>query len=289
MAHDPLARISRQAHVGVGVSIGPFCVIEPGASIGDRCQIAAHVTIKSGVTLGSDNVVEEGAVLGGRPQHLNRIENPGPVVIGDRNVLREHVTIHQAMHADGETRIGSECLLMVGAHVAHDCLIGDNVVLTNNVLLAGHVQVGDRAYLGGGSAVHQFCRVGRIAMVGGLARVAQDVPPFVMIDGDSSLLVGLNRIGLKRAGVSPEEVKRIKEAYRLYYRSGLGFDERTELLGERFRTGAAAEFGDFFRGGSRGFVRERRAPASVAIRPIHDAVAERQTPDEVAPAIKRAG
>ena len=187
MAHDPLARISREAQLGSDVVVGPFCVIESGAVIGDRCQLSAHVTVKSGVTLGADNVIEEGAVLGGRPQHLNRIEHPGPVVIGDRNVIREHVTVHKAMHSDGVTRIGSDCLLMVGSHVAHDCRLGSNVVLTNHVLLAGHVQVGDRAYLGGGAAVHQYCRVGRLAMVGGLARVAQDIPPFVMIDGDSSL------------------------------------------------------------------------------------------------------
>ncbi|TWT74659.1 Acyl-[acyl-carrier-protein]--UDP-N-acetylglucosamine O-acyltransferase [Posidoniimonas polymericola] len=287
MAHDPLARISRQASIGEQVSIGPFSVIEAGVRIGDRCRIAAHVTVKTGVTLGDDNAIEEGAVLGGAPQHLNRIPHPGPVIIGDRNVIREHVTVHQAMHADGQTRIGSECLLMVGSHVAHDCQIGDNVVLTNNVLLAGHVQVGDRAYLGGGSAVHQHCRIGRVAMVGGLARVAQDVPPFVMIDGDSSLLVGLNRVGLKRAGFSADEINLIKEAYRLYYRSGLSFNERLELLAEHFAGGAAGEFSEFFRGGSRGFVRERRSPPNVAIRPMHEAVVERR--EAPAPAIKRAG
>jgi UDP-N-acetylglucosamine acyltransferase len=283
-----MANVSPEARLGLDVEIGPFTTIEAGAVIGDRCRLSSRVTIKSGVTLGADNVVEEGAVLGGRPQHLMRIEHPGPVVIGDRNVIRENATVHRAMHAEGKTIIGSDCLLMVGTHVAHDCTVGNHVVLTNNVMLAGHVEVGDRAYLGGGAAVHQHCRVGRIAMVGGLARVAQDVPPFVMIDGNSSLLVGLNRVGLRRAGFSPEEICQIKAAYQIFYRSGLSFDERLEAMAERFVDGIAAEFEQFFRGGSRGFVRERRNPPGATIRPIHEAVAERDEKSQDA-AAKRAG
>lgn len=283
-----MAVISPEAQVGVGVQLGPFSVIESGATVGDGCQIASRVTIKSGATLGADCIVEEGAVLGGMPQHLSRIENPGPVVIGDRNVIRENVTVHLAMHADGETRIGNDCLLMVGSHIAHDCTVGDNVVLTNNVLLAGHVTIGDRAYLGGGAAVHQFCRVGRIAMVGGLARVAQDVPPFVMVDGDSDLLVGLNRVGLRRAGFTQEQISELKAAYRLFYRSGLSFEERLEALSGEYSSDVTGEFEQFFRGGSRGFTRERRSPPSVAIRPIHEEVADREERRKGA-ATRRAG
>lgn len=288
MAHDPFALVSPDAQLGVDVQVGPFSIIESGAVVGDRCRIGSRSTIKSGVTLGADNVVEEGVVLGGKPQHLMRIENPGPIVIGDRNTIRENVTVHRAMHSDGTTRIGSDCLIMVGAHIAHDCQVGSNVILTNNVLLGGHVSVGDRACLGGAVAVHQHCRIGRLAMVGGLARVAQDVPPFVMVDGDSSLLVGLNRVGLRRAGFSSDQVAELKAAYRVFFRSGLSFDERLEALATEFHSDLTAEFEEFFRGGARGFVRERRSPPSIAIRPIHDEVADRQE-QERQPPIRKVG
>ena len=190
----------------------------------------------------------EGAVLGGMPQHLHMPEFPGRLVIGDGNVIRENVTVHRAMDAEKATRIGSGCLLMVGAHVAHDCTLGDNVILTNNAMLGGHVIVGDRAYISGGVAVHQFCRVGRLAMVGGLARVRQDVPPFVTVDGGSTMIVGLNRVGLRRAGFTAEQMSELKEAYRLIYRSGLPWDEMLASLEAQFPLGPAAQPGIRFRG-----------------------------------------
>lgn len=266
----PTAVVSPQAVLGVDVQVGPFCVIEAGASIGDRCRLAPRVSVKSGVTMGSDNEVGEGAVIGALAQHLSPPENPGDVRIGSGNVLRENVTIHRAMHAGKSTSIGDHCLLMVGAHVAHDCTMGSSIVLTNNVLLAGHVNVGDRAYLGGAVAVHQFCRVGRLAMIGGLARIIQDVPPFTLIDGATNLVVGLNRVGLRRAGVMIEEVNDLKAAYRIFFRSGLSFEDRIAKLSESFHEGPAAEFAPFFSEGSRGFVRERRSPPGGTIRPIQE-------------------
>lgn len=267
---DSNACVHPDAEVAAGVEIGPFSVVEAGASIGPGCRLASRVTVKSGVTLGCENVLEEGTVLGGMPQHVERQLSPGPVIIGDRNVIRENATVHRAMHADGQTRIGNDCLLMVAAHVAHDCVVEDRVVLTNNVMLAGHVTVGERAYLGGGVAVHQFCRVGRLAMVGGMARIAQDVPPFVMIDGGSGLIVGLNKVGLRRAGFDREVVRSLKEAYQLIYRSGLSLEDRLSILDEQHPSGAASEFAPFFREGTRGFVRERRTPPGAIIRVMPD-------------------
>lgn len=264
----PTACVSPDAEIGPGVEIGPFCVVEAGAKIGAGSRLASRVTIKGGVTLGRENLVEEGAVLGGMPQHLVRPDSPGPVIIGDRNVIRENATVHRAMTDGGETRIGNDCLLMVASHVAHDCLVADRVVLTNNVMLAGHVTVGERAYLGGGVAVHQFCRVGRLAMIGGCARVAQDVPPFVMIDGGSGLIVGLNKVGLRRAGYDVEVIRSLKAAYQIIYRSGLSLEERLTILDEEFASGAASEFAPFFREGVRGFVRERRTPPGATIRVV---------------------
>jgi UDP-N-acetylglucosamine acyltransferase len=272
----PSAVVSSQAQLGSQVEIGPFSIIEDGVILGDRTQIAGHVTIKQNTVLGCDNVVGEGTVLGGRPQHLAHPGEVGHVVIGDRCTLREHVTVHRPMRLDQPTRIGDDCFLMVGAHVAHDCQVGSHVILTNGIMLGGHVEIGDRACLGGNSAVHQHCRIGRLAMVAGCARVVQDVPPFVLTDGVSGLIVGLNKIGLRRAGFKVDQVLELKAAYRLIYREGLTFEEMLAGLEEQFPTGAASEFAEFFRTSKRGFVQERRSPPKVALR-VHPAVDDLET------------
>jgi len=266
-----LAAVSPYAILGNHVRIGPFSVVEPGVEIGDGTTLASRVVVRTGTSLGRDNIVCEGAVLGGMPQHLHMPEFPGRLAIGDGNVIRENVTVHRAMDADKTTRIGNGCLLMVGAHVAHDCTLGNNVILTNNSMLGGHVTVADRAFLSGGVAVHQFCRIGRLAMVGGLARVRQDVPPFVTLDGGSTMVVGLNRVGLRRAGFTPQQILDLKDAYRLVYRSGLAWDEMLDALGNQFTDGPAAEFHAFFVGGhQRGFVQERRTPPGATVRIVRD-------------------
>ncbi|TWT95238.1 Acyl-[acyl-carrier-protein]--UDP-N-acetylglucosamine O-acyltransferase [Botrimarina colliarenosi] len=268
----PSAIVDPAAQLGCDVEVGPFAIVEAGAQVGDRCKIGARASVKSGVTMGSDNTLFEGVVIGGLPQLIAPPGPPGRVIVGDRNLFRENATIHRAMTEAGVTRLGSDCLFMVAAHVAHDCDVADRVVLTNNVMLAGHVTVGERAFLGGGSAVHQHCHVGRIAMIGGMARVTQDVLPFVMIDGDSGDVVGLNRVGLRRAGLSREEIAEVKEAYRIIYRSGESFAQRLTMLGDRFQEGPAAEFEPFLSNTSRGFVRERRTPPGSTLRVIEGAL-----------------
>lgn len=267
------AVISPQAEIANDVEIGPFCIVESGVTIESGCRLIASVTVRSGTTLGSETVVYEGAVLGGLPQHANLTSTPGTISIGERNILREHVTVHRPMHEKNVTSIGNDCMLMVGAHVAHDCHVGNNVILTNGAMLGGHVEVGDRACLGGNSAVHQFCRVGRLAMVGGCTKVVQDVPPFVLTDGATALIVGLNRVGLRRAGFSREEILELKAAYRVIYRQGLTFNETVAQLERQFPSGVASEFAEFFHGGERGFVQERRSPPRVALR-VHPALDE---------------
>jgi UDP-N-acetylglucosamine acyltransferase len=272
----PQAAVSPYAIIGADVKVGPFCVVEAGVVIGDNSTLASRVVVKSGTTLGRANHVFEGAVLGGLPQHIHMPEHPGRLTIGDGNVIRENVTVHRALEADHATTIGHFCLLMVGAHVAHDCKLGSNVILTNNAMLGGHVHIDDRAYVSGGVAVHQFCRIGRLAMVGGLARVRQDVPPFVTIDGGSTMVVGLNRVGLRRAGITPTQVGQLKSAYKLIYRSGLPWDEMLETLEREFNDGPAAEFAAFFRDGQRGFVQERRTPPGATVRLLRDEDAEQR-------------
>ncbi len=266
MSIHPLAVVSPHAELGSNVRIGPFCVVEAGVVLGDGCHLAGRVTVKSGTVLGRDNLVLEGTVIGGMPQHIHMPEHPGTTEIGDSNVFRENVTVHRALAAGHVTRIGSHCLFMVNAHAAHDCKVQDNVVLTNGSMLGGHVEVGQRAYLGGGTAVHQFCRIGRMSMIGGMARIVQDVPPFVMLDGDTAQVVGLNKVGLRRAGLSQNELMDLKAAYRVIYRSGLMWQEILDTLRLEFPVGPASEFAEFFSGGKRGFVHERRTPPGAIVR-----------------------
>ena len=269
----PTAIVSPHAALGENVQIGPYCIVEEGVKLDAGCHLVARATVRAGTTLGRETMVCEGAVVGGLPQHVNPPKELGGVVIGARNVIREHATVHRAMHSDQNTMIGDNCLLMVGAHVAHDCQVGNNVILTNGAMLGGHVEIGDRACLGGNSAIHQFCRVGRLAMVGGCTKVVQDVPPFVLTDGATALIVGLNNVGLRRAEFSREEILSLKAAYRLIYREGLSFREMVAKLQQRFPEGVASEFAEFFLGGQRGFVQERRSPPRVALR-VHPAVDE---------------
>jgi len=224
------------------------------------------VTIKRGATLGPNNRVFDGAVLGGLPQHVHIPEQPGRVIIGSGNVIRENVTIHRALVSDHATIVGDNCLLMVNIHVAHDCHIGNHVIVANNALLAGHVVVADRAYISGAVGVHQFCRIGTLAMVGGQAHMTQDVPPYVTVDGLSSLVVGLNKVGLRRAGYDQAAIQELMAAYRVIYRSGLRWAEILEQLRTQFPVGPAALFYEFLSTTARGIASERRAPPGATIK-----------------------
>jgi UDP-N-acetylglucosamine acyltransferase len=262
----PLAVVDPGAEIGRDVVIGPFCVIECGTVIGDGCVLESHVVIKQGTTLAAKNHVCEGAILGGLPQHLRMPPRVGTLVIGPENTIREHCTIHRALCEHDATVVGSNNLLMAGAHIAHDCRVGNHTIFANNSMLAGHVEVEDRAYVSGSVAVHQFCRVGGYAMVGGLARVVKDVPPYVTIDGNSGFVVGLNTVGLRRNGFSNEEISQLKGAYRLIYRSGLRWQQILERLKSEYPAGPASHFARFFAGTTRGIVAERRIPPATTLK-----------------------
>jgi UDP-N-acetylglucosamine acyltransferase len=262
----PSAVVDPAAMIGDDVQIGPLSVVEGSVAIGEGCQIASHVIIKNGTTLGPKNTVCEGAVLGGLPQHVNVPDKPGQLVIGTGNAIRENVTFHRAMEEDGETIIGDNNLFMVNSHVAHDCRVGNDTIFANNSMLAGHVTVGDRACLSGAAGVHQFCRIGTLAMVGGQAHVNKDVPPFVTLHGLSSQVVGLNSIGLRRAGVASNEVAQLKRAYRVVYRSGLCWNDILQRLQEEFPEGVAAQFHQFLATTTRGIMSERRLPPGAVVR-----------------------
>ena len=230
MSIHPSAVVSPKARLGRDVTIGPFVVVEDETTIGDGCEIRAHAVIKRGSVLGAQNRVHEGAVIGGEPQDVSFGGQDSGLVIGDRNVIREGVTIHRSTKAGGTTVVGSDCFLMAYAHVAHDNRLGDRVLMGNNVLLAGHVELAERAFLSGDVGVHQFCRIGRLAMIGGKSKVVQDCLPFVITDGFPARAHGLNVVGLRRAGFTAEKLRTLHQAYRLLLRSGLPLQRALEEL-----------------------------------------------------------
>lgn len=277
----PLAVVSGLAELGQNVTVGPYCVIEPGVTLGDDCTLESHVVVKQGTRIGPRNHLFEGCVIGGLPQHARMPEQVGIVEVGTDNILREHTTIHRALHPGEATRVGDHNLMMVNTHIAHDCLVGSNAIFANNALLGGHVLVEDRAYVSGAVAVHQFCRVGAYAMVGGHARIIKDVPPFVTVDGQSGLIVGLNSIGLRRNGFSAETIFKIKAAYRVMYRSGLTWNEILARLRLEHTDEHGAHLLQFLEGTRRGITAERRLPPSTTLKlHVGEQTAERTSEEE---------
>jgi UDP-N-acetylglucosamine acyltransferase len=205
--------------------LGPYAVVEDQVVIGDGTEVRAHAVVKRFTRLGARNTVHEGAVLGGEPQDVSFGGGETHLRIGDGNRIREGVTIHRSSQPGGTTVVGSDCFLMAYAHVAHDDRIGNRVIIANNVALAGHVEIADQAFLSGGVVVHQFSRIGRLAMIGGNAKIVQDCLPFVITDGVPGRAYGLNVVGLRRAGIPASRMRALKEAYRLLLRSSLPREE----------------------------------------------------------------
>ncbi|MCE9529133.1 MAG: acyl-ACP--UDP-N-acetylglucosamine O-acyltransferase [Planctomycetales bacterium] len=272
----PTAIVDPTAQLGSDVHVGPFAIIEPGVVVGDGCRLEARAVIKSRTVLGSGNEVGEGAVLGGAAQHLQRQDPGGRLILGDNNRIRENATLHRGYANEAVTTVGNNNLIMVGAHIAHDCKVGNHVVLVNNVMLGGHVQIEDRAYIGGGVGVHQFCRVGRFVMIGAQSRITQDVPHYVLVEGAQAQIIGLNQIGLRRNGFTADDMLQLKQAYRVIYRQGLRWSEVLEHLARDFTAGPAALYHDFLKSGKRGFVQERRISRKAMLKIVDPAA-----PDEI--------
>lgn len=223
MGIHPTAVIAEGAVLGDGVEIGPYCVVGPRVRLGARTRLHAHVVVEGDTWLGEDNEVFPFAVLGPQPQDKKlRGNEAGSLRIGSHNKIREHVTLHGGTPVgSGTTRIGHHNMFLVGAHVGHDATVGDHVVFTNSAMAAGHTEIGDRVILGAMVGVHQFARIGRLAMVGAGAMVSHDVPPFAMVQGDRARLVGVNLIGLQRNGYNAEQKAVVKRVFRmLFWRSG---------------------------------------------------------------------
>lgn len=216
----PTALVDPEAELGEGVEVGPFSCIAGTVRIGARTRIGTRVTIEGHTAIGSDNEIFTGAVIGSRTQDKKYSGGVSFLKIGDRNKFREYVTINPGTGEGTETVIGSDNLFMAYSHVAHDCVIHNYAVLANTATLAGHVTIEDRAIIGGLSAVHQFVRIGRLALIGGCSKVVQDVPPFMIADGHPARVFGINQVGLDRAGFSKEEKSALRRAFKIIFRSG---------------------------------------------------------------------
>ena len=227
---NKLAVISDNAKIGKGVKIGPFCVIGDNVEIGSGCELKSHVVIEGNTKIGKNNVIFPFATIGQIPQDLKFGGEESCIEIGDNNKIREHVTIHPGTRGDNLiTKIGSNCLLMVGCHIAHDCVVGNNVILANNATLAGHVKLDDNVIVGGLSAIHQFVRVGKNAMIGGMSGVESDVIPYALVMGERASLAGLNLVGLKRKGFSREQISNLRDFYRhVFEQKDQSFENRLQ-------------------------------------------------------------
>ncbi len=232
----PTAVIDPAASIGSGVFIGPYCVLGPRVKLGNGVRLVAHVVVDGRTTLGAGTVVYPFASLGQQPQDLKYKGEDSALEIGANNQIREHVTMNPGTEGGGMvTRVGDNCLFMVASHVAHDCQIGNHVILANNATLAGHVSVGDYAIIGGLSAVHQFVRIGEHAMIGGMSGVENDVIPYGMVKGDRAHLAGLNLVGLERRGFGRDDVRSLRSAYRMLFAPEGTMAERLEEVARLYK------------------------------------------------------
>jgi UDP-N-acetylglucosamine acyltransferase len=254
---DARAVISPQADIEADVEIGPFSIIGPNVVIGSGTWVGPHVVINGPTRLGRDNKIFQFASLGDAPQDKKYQGEPTRLEIGDRNVVREFVTVNRGtIHGDGVTRIGNDNLLMAYVHVAHDCRLGNQIVLSNVATLGGHVEIGDFAILGGLSAVHQFTKVGAYCFIANNAAVTRDVPPYVMAVGQPAAPHSVNAVGMKRRGFSDEQIRNVRRAYRVLYRSGLKLKTALEELDRAALTQEEIRpFVEFIRRSSRSIVR----------------------------------
>ena len=224
--------IDPSATIGKEVRIGPFSTIGPKVKIGDRTEIGPNVHIEEGTVVGADCRIFHGASIGGDPQIAGVRDIISSVEIGDKTTIREFVTIHRSAKENEKTTIGKECLLMAYAHVAHDCVIGDDVVLVNATSLSGHIVVEDRAFISGMIGAHQFVRFGKLSMTGGMSRIVKDVLPFSTVEGNPARLIGTNAIGLKRAGIGPSVRSSLKKSISLIMHDKLNTTQAIKKIEE---------------------------------------------------------
>lgn len=252
----PTAIVDKKAELGVNVAIGPFCVVEAPATIGDNVRLGSQVVILPYTTLGAGCTLHAHAVIGDLPQDLTFKDAPSYVRIGANCTIREGVTIHRGTKPETETVTGEGCFLMANSHVAHNVRLGSQVIMANGAILGGYVEVGDRAFISGNAGVHQFCRVGKLAMLGGNGVLTKDLPPFCTVRSVSlNTVAGLNVVGLRRSGYGATERQAIKRAFQTLYQSGLNVSQATAKIREESSSPAVLEFCEFIEQSKRGICR----------------------------------
>lgn len=234
----PSAIISAEAELADDVVVGPLAVIEGKVRVGPGCVIRPHAQLHGPLTMGRNNLVYGNAVLGERPQHTKYADEPTSVEIGDGNIFREGVTIHRATTHSWVTRIGDHNFFMVNSHVAHDCQVGSRCILANGALIGGHCTIADGVYLSGNAAVHQFVRIGRLALLSGCSTTTKDMPPFVIQQG-RNCVAGINVVGMRRAGVPADDIRAVRSAFHLLFRSGLSIPNALERIEKECGTSKA--------------------------------------------------
>ncbi len=250
------ARIHPDALIGAGVRVGEFCIVESDVSIGAGCMLEPYVYVKRWTTLGEENEISAGTVLGTDPLDKNFGGQRSYLRIGNRNKVREHYTISRGTAAESVTEIGDSNYIMTSGHIAHNCIIGNHTVIASCALLAGYVEVEDQAFISGGVVVHQFSKIGRLAMIGGNTRINSDVPPFFLYAGHDVAAKGLNVVGLKRAGYKLSDISVLKRAYALLYRSGLKLQDALSRIETEIPTPETLHLVAFIRRSERGICRE---------------------------------
>jgi len=252
------ALVSGSAEIEPSVEIGPNVIIEGGVCLHHGVRVMANSYICSGTEIGEGTVIHMGAVIGNTPQDYAYNDAATFTKIGKNNIIREYVTIHRGTKEGSSTVIGDNNFLMVQAHVGHNCIIEDNVVIAPSALLAGYVEIGTGVFISGNVVFHQFCRIGRGAMIGGFTGVNKDVPPFMLVRGPSTVW-GVNLVGLRRSGVKNDVIREIKEAYKIFFRSNLGQEEAITTIKEKLRSPEINEFISFIEGSRRGICKYRFA------------------------------
>jgi UDP-N-acetylglucosamine acyltransferase len=252
----PTAIVDPGAEIGAGTIVGPYCVIGTNVALGENCWLQHHVTLQGPTQAGAKNKFYAYCSIGQQTQDLKYAGEPTYLEIGDENTFREFVTVNRSTTKDGKTRVGSRGNFLAYSHVGHDCTVGDEVVFSNNGTLAGHVQVGDNAVMGGLTAVHQFCRIGRFAITGGCSKIVQDIPPFMIADGNPAEIRGVNLVGLERKNYPADKIKLIKEAFRLIYRSKYNTAQALEAVRKELpQSDEVREIVEFIEKTERGIIR----------------------------------
>lgn len=255
----PTARVHPDAVIGAGTRVGEFCIVESDVTIGAGCRLEPYVYIKRWTRMGDGNEISAGTVLGTDPLDKGFSGERSYLRIGNRNKIREHFTVSRGTQPESETLIGSGNYIMTSGHIAHNCQLGDDIVIASCTLVAGYAEIESQAFISGGVVIHQYSKIGRLAMVGGNTRVNSDLPPYFLYSDFNVAARGVNLVGLRRAGFSREDIKLVKEAYRLLYRSGLRQEEALRRIEAELPGEHTQHLVKFIRGSKRGICGEGRA------------------------------